>query len=178
VYPLTVFEVTIAPGSKVAPTGSVQVLDDTTVVGTYGVAASTDGHTFGLVLPPLNVGVHKLTAVYSGDKNYAAARSSAVSITITPGPVTLRLSCSSAKLTAGHSLSCQASALEVILPLTGTATYSVTHGTSGSIAIKNGVATLTIPNPPIGNDVLTMTWAAQGNYQAASPVSFSFTVTH
>jgi hypothetical protein len=36
---------------------------------------------------------------------------------------------------------------------------------------------LDIPDPPLGSDTLTITFAAQGNYQAAQPVSVSFTVT-
>ncbi len=79
------FEVTIAPNGKIAPTGTVEILDGTTVVGTYPLPKFTGGHTFGLVLPVLNVGQHSISAVYSGDANYAPGTSASVLVTVTPG---------------------------------------------------------------------------------------------
>jgi len=178
VYPLPpAFEVTIAPQGKVAPTGSIQILDGSTVVGTYPVPKFTDGHSFGLVLPPLNVGKHPMSAAYSGDTNYPPGTSATVTLTITPGPVTLRLSCGSTNLAAGQSLNCEVAASEGLLPVSGTLGYAMNNGTGSQITLKNGLATLSIADPPVGSDVLTITYAAQGNYQAAQPVSVKFTVT-
>ncbi len=177
VYPLPpVFAVSIAAKKNVAPTGTITLLDGTASVGSYPVPRISDGRLIGLVLPPLNVGQHSLTASYSGDANYAPGVSASVVVTITPGPVELALSCSSAKLQAGQPLSCTASAFELLLPASGALGYSLNGTAVGSVALKSGRASIVLSDPPAGNDVLTVTYAHQGNYQAAQPVSYRFSV--
>ena len=179
VYPLPpAFEIIVSPASgKPAPTGTVTVTDGSTPVGTYTLYALTQGHLIGLVLPPLNVGTHPLTAVYSGDANYAPGTSATVTVTVTPGPVKLSLSCQSTSLKLGQTLSCTVNADEGLLPVTGTVTYTVTGWGSGSITLnKAGQATITYPTRQKGSFILTASYGAQGNYQAAASASVNFTV--
>ncbi len=85
VYPLpTIFEVSIGLRGKVVPTGSVQLLDGATVVGTYPVFAFLGGYAFGLT-PQLTVGPHTLTARYLGDQHHAPGVSAPVAVTVSAG---------------------------------------------------------------------------------------------
>ncbi|HEY0759990.1 MAG TPA: Ig-like domain repeat protein [Acidisarcina sp.] len=178
VYPLPpLFEVSIALNGKVAPTGSVQILDGSTVLGTYPVLGFLNGHVFGLV-PPESVGQHVLKAIYSGDKNYPSGSSATVTVTVVPGPVRLGLNCgSSATLQYGQSLNCTVGASEAILPVSGTVTYTVTGAMGGSSTLNPlGQASIQITQLSRGSHTLTVSYAAQGNYQAAAPVSVTITV--
>jgi sugar lactone lactonase YvrE len=179
VYPLPpAFEIIVSPANgKPAPTGTVTIYDGTAAVATYPLYALSNGYLIGLVLPPLSVGTHPLTAVYSGDANYAPGTSATVTVTVTPGPVKLSLSCQSTSLKLGQTLTCTVNADEGLLPVAGTVTYTVTGWGSGSVILnKAGQATITYPTPQKGSFTLTATYAAQGNYQAASSASVNFTV--
>jgi sugar lactone lactonase YvrE len=105
VYPLPpAFEILVSPASgKPAPTGTVTIYDGSTAIGSYPLYSLTKGYLIGLVLPPLNVGTHPLTAVYSGDANYAPGTSATVIVTVSPGPVKLSLSCQNTKLKLGQT---------------------------------------------------------------------------
>ena len=92
-----------------------------------------------------------MSAVYSGDANYAPGTSATVIVTITPGPVKLSLSCVSMKLRSGQSLSCEATATELILPVSGTLEYTLNIGESSTVTLKDGQAPITIfTAPPCG----------------------------
>jgi DNA-binding beta-propeller fold protein YncE len=171
------FAIKVGTGASPAPTGTVTIYDGTTVVGTYTLYAQFKGNLLGLVLPPLNVGTHMLQAVYSGDANYAPGQSSIVTVTVTPGPVKLSLSCANTKLTLGQTLTCTVNADEGPLPVTGSVNYTVTNWGSGSVTLnKAGQATITYLETSRGTFTLTATYAAQGNYQAAPSASVTFTV--
>jgi streptogramin lyase len=122
------------------------------------------------------VGTHDLTAAYSGDSRNPAGVSAPVTVTVTPGPVKLELRCRNANLIKGQTLHCEATARDRSFPVSGTLGYTI-KGNGGEVTLSQGRAPLDIPDPPLGSDTLTITFAAQGNYQAAQPVSVSFTVT-
>ncbi|MGH9607325.1 MAG: Ig-like domain repeat protein [Terracidiphilus sp.] len=77
--PITFTATVPTPGSQPsAPTGSVTILDGTTPVG----SATLSGATATLTTTTLAAGAHSITAVYSGDSNYATASSAPLSETI------------------------------------------------------------------------------------------------
>jgi hypothetical protein len=155
-------------------TGTVEILDGTTVLATRELRR--DGCAHWEDRSDLNVGTYQLTAAYSGDRNNPAGVSAPVTVTVTPGPVALELGCRSTNLVSGQTLHCEARATDRRTPVSGTLGYSV-NGSDGEVALEHGRAAIDIPDPPIGSDTLTITYAAQGNYQAAQPVSVKFTVT-
>jgi O-glycosyl hydrolase len=71
-------------GSGATPTGSVYFIDGSSVVG-GGAIGSNGSVTFST--SSLSVGTHSLTAYYTGDTTYAAATSSAESLTVYAVPV-------------------------------------------------------------------------------------------
>jgi hypothetical protein len=64
--------------SPAAATGSVQFVDGTTVIGTGAIS----GGTASFMASALTAGTHGITAVYSGDVNYAASSSLTITQTV------------------------------------------------------------------------------------------------
>jgi polygalacturonase len=82
--------VTGSASSAQAPTGSVTFLDGSTTLQTVNVDATGKA---SFATSTLAVGMHSLTAAYSGDSNFASSTSAAVSVTVnTPPPADFSLS--------------------------------------------------------------------------------------
>ena len=173
-----VFDVIVTPASgKPEPTGTVSIYDGSTLISKSTLYPQERGNDLGLVLPPLSVGQHTLTAVYSGDSNYAPGTATPVVVTVHAAPVQLSLKCANTTLKVGQTLSCTVTAHEAFLPVSGTVTYTVTGWGSGSVTLnRQGQATITYPASAKGNFTLTASYAAQGDYQAAQPAKVNFTV--
>ncbi|MFY9805588.1 MAG: glycoside hydrolase family 44 protein [Candidatus Acidiferrales bacterium] len=97
------FTASVAPqtGSGV-PSGSISFLDGATQIG----SATLSGGSAAFSSATLAVGTHSITAGYSGDANYAASNSAAVSVTVAAAPVpdySLAMSSSSLTLASGGS---------------------------------------------------------------------------
>ncbi|MGB8013786.1 MAG: Ig-like domain repeat protein [Terriglobales bacterium] len=90
-------------GGAVAPTGTVSFLDGSTVLsGTVNYANSGTTLTATLSYTLTSAGSHSITAQYSGDSNYKAATSAALSLTINQ-PYTLSLNQNAITQTGGGS---------------------------------------------------------------------------
>src|SRR5207249_4922647 len=81
------FTATVSP---LGATGTVQFLDGSTVLGVVGVASGTAS----LMTSSLAPGAHPITSVYSGDANYGASSSAALSQTVNKAPTTTTLTSS------------------------------------------------------------------------------------
>jgi hypothetical protein len=55
--------------------------------------------------------------------------------------------------------------------------YIVDAGGANSVTISNGSAQFSVPTPNAGSHSVTISYAAQGNFAAAGPVTESFTVS-
>jgi hypothetical protein len=55
--------------------------------------------------------------------------------------------------------------------------YFVDTGSVNSVAINNGSAQFSVTTPNAGSHLVTISYAAQGNFAAAGPVTESFTVS-
>jgi hypothetical protein len=113
------------PGSKIldTPTGSVRFLDGTTLLGSVALSSDTASYTTSSLV----AATHKITAVYSGDANFASATSSAVSELVQD--YSLSISGSSGSGGSGGSGSASSSASQTVVP-GGTATYTLALGPS------------------------------------------------
>ncbi len=81
------FDARLGTSGKTSPTGTIQVLDGTKVIGIYTMNAVAGGDLRSLLPTDLAVGAHTLTFVYSGDANYSSSTSAAVALTIRTKPV-------------------------------------------------------------------------------------------
>jgi sugar lactone lactonase YvrE/uncharacterized protein (DUF2345 family) len=162
----------IYTGSRV-PTGTVTLYDNgaavtTLTLGGNGLAYYTAN--------PFNVGANILTATYSGNASFAPGVSSPVTVTVLPAPVNLQASCWGAQ-TYGSAYQCTVnlSASTTTIP-GGSIAYSFDGAAPVTVPIVNGNAPFTLPGTPAaGAHKLVLTYAAQGNFAAAGPVTESFT---
>ncbi len=74
-----------ATGGPGSPTGSVKFTDGATTLATVPVTAGTGGSvTAAFTTSSLAAGGHTITAIYSGDANFAGSSSSATALTVSP----------------------------------------------------------------------------------------------
>jgi hypothetical protein len=142
--PLT-FTATIATQSSgVAPTGTVTFKAGTTTIGT-GTVAGTAAVLTGTFVPAGGTasasvsfpaaGAQSITAVYSGDTNYATSTSAAISVTATAGTqVTTTV--------VTPSVTTIASGGSVTLTAKVTGTNNNVAGPTGTVQFKNGTTPL------------------------------------
>ncbi len=169
------FWVQVAPlNGKPNPTGTITLYDGTEQIGSYALAAKMRGLLISS-LPNFSVGSHLIQATYSGDANYPVGLSDQVPVNVTPGFVSLKLACASTTLQPGQTLKCQVSASDYPHVVTGSVEYTITGLTDGSALLnKSGQAVITGQPPSSGT--ITVTYPAQGDYEASEPVSVNFTV--
>jgi hypothetical protein len=75
----------VAPGAG-NPTGLVNFVEGTTVLGSATLAATVNGDTASIGLATLAVGDHEVQAIYTGDLNYIGSTSVAVDQTVNQAP--------------------------------------------------------------------------------------------
>jgi len=166
--------VCIAPATNVAATGTVQILDGSTLLTTQPVQGG--GCAYWYITPGLSAGAHVLTAAYSGDSNNPAGTSAPYPITVTMAPMTMSASCWNASFPYGGNYQCVANTGSG--PKSGYMTYSYDGGTPVKLPLdSNGATSWTINLPPAGTHTMLVAYPQQGNYLGtALPVS-NFTVT-
>jgi hypothetical protein len=111
------------------PTGSVAFLDGPTLLGT----ATVSGSSATLIYSALSLGVHSITANYSGDGVFVPAASSAVIVTVQD----FSLIASNPNLTINHG---------------GTATYNLTLNSIGGVGMASTV-NLSISGAPEHSEI-------------------------
>jgi hypothetical protein len=115
----------------VAPTGTVAFYDGTTELGTGAVSAGSAAFTTSA----LTVGIHSITAVYSGDSSYTAATSSPLAETLQDFTLAL----------AGNS----AITGTATVPIGGVASYPLVITPVGGATLP-GAVSLTATGLPLG----------------------------
>jgi hypothetical protein len=85
-------------GSGPTPTGTVAFLDGTTALATVNLASGAASYS----ATALTVGIHTITAKYSGDANYAVTTTTSQTVTINPLAPTLTAAFSPSTLTVVH----------------------------------------------------------------------------
>ncbi len=158
--------------SSRVPTGTVTLYDNNAALATL----TLDGNGLAYYTAnPFNVGANVITASYSGDKNFPAGASSQVTITVLPAPVNFQASCYGGTVwTVGYQCTISISASTTIQP-GGNITYSLDGATPVVVALTSSKAAFTVASPAPGVHKLTITYAAQGNFAAAGPLTESFT---
>jgi len=152
------------PSGAPTPTGTVQFFNGTTSLGTETLT----GGTFTLNTSTLPVAANSITAMYSGDSNYAASTSSpAVAVTVAQASTTTTVTPSTSSPVFGQSVTLTATVAPVS-PGAGTPTGTVQffNGTTslGTETLASGVATLTTSSLPVGSDSITATYSGDTNF--------------
>jgi hypothetical protein len=160
------------PGSGSA-TGTVTFLDGSTTLGTVTVS----NNLAQLSVATLSVGLHTLTAQYSGDSKFAASTSSPVMETINVSATTTTVSPNISPSTFGQSVIFTA----VVQPSaggspTGTVTFFDGATSLGSSPVSTNIAQLTFSNLSVGSHSITAKYAGDGNFSASTSAAIMQTV--
>ena len=174
------FTATIAPasGTSTTPiTGTVKFYDGTTLLGTIAVASDQ------AVLPAitLSAGVsHSITAVYSGDTNWAASTSNALTLVLASLSDTVTLTANGGNFAPGQVVTLTATVTPTTTPPAGdeqnpTGNVIFYQGTTvlGTAPLIAGVddaavATLVIATLPGGQDTITAVYAGDATFRSAT----------
>lgn len=162
------FQVVIA-SSGTAPTGTLTLLDSSASIGT--VTLSNAG-TFTFTSAQLAVGVHHLTASYSGDNNNAAVTSTAITITVQQSVTVTALSSSSNPLTHGSALTLTATVTSDSPNPGNQVSFFDDTVLLGSVPLgTNGTATLSVQNLEPGSHNIKAIYSGDTSHTgSASPL--------
>jgi hypothetical protein len=147
-------------GTGAAPTGTVQFLNGTVVLGTATLNASG---VASFTTTTLGAGVQSITASYSGDTNNSPSVSAAVS-EVVQSPTTTIVNSSSNPATTGNTVTLTATVTETFTnpTITPTGTVSFYDGTTllgkGTLA-ANGTATTTVTTFAVGTHSITAVYS-------------------
>lgn len=166
---------TITPSTAgtTQPTGNVTFTVDGVSAGVASVVAGSPS-TASVSITTLTSGTHALVAVYSGDTNYAASTSAAVTITVAKSPTTTVVIPATLTPTAGGSLVVSAnisSTNPASTNPTGTVTFyldTVSQGVGTVTAGSPSTASVTIPLITAGSHVLTATYSGDTAYATST----------
>jgi large repetitive protein len=143
------FTVALTPATT---TGSVQLLDGSTVLANLGVGATTASVTLG-------VGNHSVTAVYSGDANFNGATSAAVSQLVTT-TTTTTVSADLPNATYGQTVRLTAAVAPA--PTGGTVQFLDGGTALGTVTVQSGAASLSVSTFSVGIHSITAVFSGDG----------------
>jgi len=174
-YPLgTNLQVQVNNINGHVPTGTVQILDNGSVVTTLTLNKSGAAPYYIKNLP---AGMHSLTAVYSGDKYNSPGISTSVTLNVLPVPVTMSLACWNSPFPYGANFQCVVSTSSNAGAPLGHITYAIDANPPQNLNLSSGSATVVDPKPIVGSHSIVISYPAQTNYAAAGPQTVNFVVT-
>lgn len=167
--------VCVSGATKATPTGTIKIVDGTTVLTTLTLGGN--GCAYWYISPGLTAGSHTITAVYSGDKNNPGGTSDPTVVTVSPVPVNMSVSCWNSSFPYGGNYQCTVNVSSNAGSAQGDITYSYDGGTPVAVPLRSGNAGFTVNKPTVGNQSVVIGYALQTNYAAATPQTENFTVT-
>ncbi len=167
--------VCVARATQIAATGTVQILDGTTVLTTQRLQG--DGCAYWYISPGLNAGTHMMSAQYGGDARNPAGVSAPVTLTVDPVPVNMSVACWNASFAYGADYQCTLNLSSNAGAVKGAVTYRFDQEAAVSLPLQNGNVQFRIAKPVVGSHSVTIDYAQQTNYAAAAPKTPTFTVT-
>ncbi len=171
--------------TSTAPTGTVSFYDGATLLGTQQVS-SYSATLSNLALDTTKS--HLVTAVYSGDANFAASTSNPVSLVAALLPDTVTLTATPTTAGPGQAINFTATVTPNAMPAanyeqnpTGTVTFynGITVIGTGKLATSIGdasVASLTLATLPAGSDTITAVYVGDSYFAAGTSNTVTVTV--
>ena len=156
----------VASSGSTPPNGeTVTFMSGTASLGT----AQLTGGTASLTTTDLSVGTDLITAIYSGDSNFAGSTSAAVSQTVTQASSSTTLKSSLNPSLSGQSVTFTANISGQFSGVaTGTVTFEYAGSSLGSATVNNNMATLTTTTLPVGTDAITAVYSGDSNFTGST----------
>lgn len=152
----------------VNPTGTVEFLNGTSVLGSAALGGTGNTRSASLAVSNLPVGTASISARYLGDANNAPMTGAAINQVVQAGVTTTTLSISPVQPNLGQAVTLTAT-VTVAAPAVGPAVGSVSFLsgglTLGSANLVNGVAVLNLPGGlPVGASQITARYQGTASY--------------
>jgi Bacterial Ig-like domain (group 3)/FG-GAP-like repeat/Abnormal spindle-like microcephaly-assoc'd, ASPM-SPD-2-Hydin/FG-GAP repeat len=152
----------------VAPTGSVNLQDGATVLGTVQIVNGAAAYSTSFS----SIGTDSITAVYSGDSNYLGTTSKALKQVVSKytSDTTAASNLNPSSYGQAVNLTSQVTSAASNAP-TGTVTFKNGTSSLGTVPLVNGAALLTKSNLPAGTLSITAIYSGDSlNNKSTSPV--------
>ena len=163
----------VDPGAGL-PGGTVQFVDGSTKIGSP-VSLDGSGHA-ALSLSTLSAGSHNLTAVYSGDADFTAATSSQFQQSILkPATTIVTAALKSSVFGQAITFAAQVKSTAGGMP-SGIVDFRDGDNDLGSVALKNGRASLTTAALGVGPHSITVVYQGDANYGTSTSTTLNRTV--
>jgi hypothetical protein len=159
------------------PTGTVSFYDGGTLLGTASVDESGIA---SFTTSTLAAGDHTITAVYSGDGNFAGSTSGSLTQTVNPDDANLALSSSQSSAPSGTAITITAtvSGNGGTQPTGGTVSFYVDGVLVGTVNLSaSGTASITLNGLSVGTHQITACYSSDGYLADAFSDPFQQTVT-
>ncbi len=179
-YTATVSAVAPAAGTR---TGTVAFQDGGVVIASCGAKAVAVAGTATCAVAYAGPGTHTITAIYSGDANFAASTASALAQTVDLGATSVALSSSANPSSTGANVTLTANVTPTA-PASGTRTGFVDFqvggvnvtGCSAQVVPVSGKATCVTNALAIGANTITAIYGGDANFAASTSLPFTQTV--
>ena len=151
-----------------APTGTVQFLNGSTVLGSGNVNGSTGKATYATSALP--VGANTITAIYSGDSKYQQASAPNLTETINLAVAAVTLTSAKNPAAAGAQVTFTAAVASAIAGVAPTGTVQFLDGNTvmGSSTLSTGKATYSTSALAVGANTISARYSGDGKYAAAT----------
>jgi hypothetical protein len=157
------FTATITPTAGGPPTGTVTFTNGSNVLGMVSLSSVGIGNAASLTTSALAIGTHSITAVYSGDSNFAGSLSNTLSQVVAKATTTTSLASSMNPSVSGKSVTLTAA----VSSLSGTPTGKIQflNGTTVLVTKKltSGSAKYTTSKLPLGADSIKAVYEGDSN---------------
>ena len=174
------FTAAVMPSSTgpAAPSGTVQFLDNGTVIGTSNLSGNSASFATSSLSPSVS---HNITAVYSGDGYYSTSTSAPAYLSpgTTSNTASISLAASSTSIVQGQNVTLTAT---VTPPTRGTAPtgyvnfISAQAGPLGQAILNGGVATFTTNLLPGGVSSITAMYTGDSTYNPNTSIPVNISV--
>jgi hypothetical protein len=168
------FVITVSPVAGGTPTGTVSLMDGSTILTTATLSGGTGRIYYGGLSPA----THSITAVYSGDPNFTSSTSAALNVVVNQAPTTTSLSSTLNPSTYGQAVTFTATvqAPPGINPF-GAVTFMDGSATLGSSSISNGSAQFTLSGLAVGSHSITAVYAGNTYLTGSTSAALAQTVS-
>jgi sugar lactone lactonase YvrE len=158
--------------SGIAPTGTVSFYDGAVLIGTATVSGNITGGTATLLIGFSTIGLHPLTAVYSGDTNYAKATSGIYQQDVVD-PTTAVLGTNINPSLVNQSVAIVVTITSAAPTITGLVTFYDGGVSIGSASVTGTIATINYAFTTVGTHQLTCSYAGDLNNASATCAAYA-----
>jgi Bacterial Ig-like domain (group 3)/FG-GAP-like repeat len=169
------FVATVQTASGGAATGSVTFYDGSSQMGTATVSNNGGHNVAQFTFSGLPGGTHTITAAYSGDANYAASTSSALTETVTPASSSVSVGASANPASFGQAVVLTATVVPSISgdQASGAVTFFDGSSSLGAANLSNNAAQISVANLALGSHSITASYAGDRNFAGSTSAALS-----